>query len=77
MVTVTDSDHSAGGSEHAVRVTALHEYGTWIYPKNVKNGREPNKDLDFREEQKLVFECDCGDRFRKWETAFDHLREEL
>lgn len=32
-------------------------------------------DLDFHEETELAFECECGRRFRKPETAREHLEE--
>lgn len=41
-------------------------------------GRERTNEgveLDFHDEVKLTFECTCGDRFRKPETAREHLED--
>jgi len=65
---------SEAGAEHAVEVTSIQEYGTMIYPENTSDGLEPAKDVEFREERKITFECECGQRFRKWATAIRHLR---
>lgn len=66
------------GDAHAIEVTALHEYGSWVYPGEISGATDPTDysyDLTFRQQRKVTFECECGRRFRKWPTAFDHLRE--
>ena len=65
-------------TDHAVEVTSVQIYSTYLYPGSVdEDGRlkENQKDLSFKREETLTFECECGKRFRKWETVAEHLHE--
>jgi hypothetical protein len=60
--------------EHEIEVTSVREYEGTINSTSI---REPDEYVDygmrFNEETKRTYECVCGDKFRKEETAIEHL----
>lgn len=82
------SDHSTSETEHYISIESTQIWCGEVSPSNAElltgDGERTNIlgersgnsfDLDFHKEIKLTFECDCGRRFRKPETARDHLEE--
>jgi len=69
---------STDEGKHFVRVRAVHVLrggfdASFLKEDNgLKGGAE---DLEHHEEKSLSFECSCGERFLKWDTAEEHLRE--
>ena len=64
-------------TEHVIHVRSVQVYrGSFTagFIDEDGNLREYAQDLDFHEEKNLSFECSCGSRFQKWDTATDHLR---
>ena len=76
--------------EHYIKIESTQVYRGWVSPGEARlltgDGvqydsilREQSDnvsfDLEFQEEVKLTFECACGRRFRKPETAREHLEQ--
>lgn len=63
-------------TEHHITVRAVHVLSGGFNASmldEVGNLREIAEDLEFEREKSLSLECSCGERFRKFRTAADHL----
>lgn len=82
------SEQDDSGTHHGIKIESTQVYRGYVEPENpeylTSDGDggphailEGSKSfsLDFHDEIKLTFECECGQRFRKPETARDHLEE--
>lgn len=81
------TDTSTNGTEHVVTVEATRVFRGSVEPVEAELltqdgtrrdilGREYNRQgvpMDLHTEVKRTFECTCGQRFRKGETAREHL----
>lgn len=62
--------------EHKIEVTSVREYSGTITPVTVSGEGYTDYGMRFDAETKRTYECICGDKFRKEETAIAHLEEE-
>lgn len=64
--------------EHFVTIRSVQVYRGGFDASFVTDDgtlRETAMDLEFYAEKSLSFECSCGQRFQKWQTAADHITE--
>lgn len=62
--------------EHEIIATSVREYKGHIRVDMLPESEEyVDHSWRFEEETKRTYECKCGDKFRKKETAVGHLEE--
>lgn len=71
------TDTETSDTEHRINVKSVQVWrGEFDSEFLTDDGLSPDAiDLGFEEEVTLTFDCECGDRFRKWDTAAQHLRD--
>lgn len=82
------TDGRSIGDQHTIEIESIQLFRSTVGPDEAEllvgeatglsiTGREMSRafDLEFHKEKKITFECTCGRRFRKPETAYDHLEE--
>lgn len=63
---------------HRINVISIQEYHGVFDSSFVDEGgnlTDGALDLELHAERKLKFECECGRKFRKEETAVEHITE--
>jgi hypothetical protein len=67
-----------GSSQHVIQIRAVHLLTGAFDATCLREGGgliDGAKNLEHADEESLSLECTCGERFLKWDTAEEHLRE--